>query len=394
VATGTDTGAIERGPSLRAVAVAFFSLGLFFGTWAVGAADIEHALGVGHGGFGALLAVALVGTVTTSTLTGALVERFGTEAVLACGCLAFAVAAAAVGLGGGRSFTLACATLAVYACSGVVDVSMNVAAAAELAERPGSLVRFHALFNGGATVGAACAAVATRAADDWRLGFALPAAAMVVAAAACWISGVPSAPPGEHHGLLHSVRVVRREHLVGLAVVFACSAMVEGGIDTWGVLVLRNQLEVTVAAGATAYVLGQALATTSRTFLGPVAGRFGAARGVAVGSGLAAAGLVLVGVAPTLGAAIGLAVAATGVSVCWPMLLAYASQGRDRPAGVVSGVTAMGYVGFVVGPVVIGTFAELVGLRAAVLVLALVAAGVAIAPTRVTPTRRADVAAS
>ena len=32
------------------------------------------------------------------------------------------------------------------------------------------LVRFHALFNGGATVGAAAAAVATRAAGEWRLG--------------------------------------------------------------------------------------------------------------------------------------------------------------------------------------------------------------------------------
>jgi hypothetical protein len=88
-----------------------------------------------------------------------------------------------------------------------------------------------------------------------------------------------------------------------------------------------------------------------------------------------------------VGAAVGLAVAATGVSVCWPMLLAYASQGRERPAGIVSGVTAMGYVGFVVGPAVIGTLAELIGLRAAVVVLAAVAAGVAIAPSRVTPSR-------
>ena len=96
---------------------------------------------------------------------------------------------------------------------------------------------------------------------------------------------------------------------------------------------------------------------------------------------------MLVGVAPAVGAAVGLALAATGVSVCWPMLLAYASQGRERPAGIVSGVTATGYIGFVVGPAVIGTVAEVFGLRAAVLVLAVIAAGVAIAPARVTPSR-------
>jgi MFS family permease len=369
------------------VAVAFVALGLFFGTWAVVAADAEDALGIGHGGFGALLAAALAGTVTTSTLTGALVERFGTAVVLTCGCVGFALAAGAVGLGGGAPVALGLAMVLVYSCSGVVDVAMNVAAAASLAERPGHLVRFHALFNGGATAGAASAALVVRATDEWRLVFAVPAAGMAIAAVACSIGRVPSAPPGEHLGLLHSLRVVRREGLVGLAIVFACSALVEGGIDTWGVLVLRDQLGVSVAAGAAAYVLGQAVATMSRALLGPVAGRLGAARGIGVGSGLAAAGLVLVGVAPAPAAAVGLALAATGVSVCWPMLLAYASQGRERPAGVVSGVTATGYIGFVVGPALIGGLAEGLGLRAAVIALAVVAAGVALAPARVTPAR-------
>jgi MFS family permease len=375
------------GQSLRPVGIAFVSLGLFFGTWAVMAADAEDALELGHGGFGALLAVALVGTVTASLFTGALVERFGTGVVLGWGALAFGIAAASVGLGGGAPVPLAIATVCVYSCSGVVDVAMNVSAAATLADQPGHLVRFHALFNGGATVGAALAALVSHTTGEWRVAFAIPALGMVLAALACRRWHVPSAPPGEHHGFLHSLRVVKREKLVALAIVFACSALVEGGIDTWGVLVLRDQLGISLAAGATAYVLGQAVATAARALLGPAAGRFGAARGIAVGSGLAAFGLVLIGVAPSVGAAIGLAVAATGVSVCWPMLLAYASQGRERPAGIVSGVTATGYIGFVVGPVVIGTIAEVVGLRSSVLVLAVVAAGVAIAPSRVTPNR-------
>ena len=50
---------------------------------------------------------------------------------------------------------LAIATVCVFSCSGVVDVAMNVPAAASLAEQPGRLVRFHALFNGGARLGAA-----------------------------------------------------------------------------------------------------------------------------------------------------------------------------------------------------------------------------------------------
>ena len=45
------------------------------------------------------------------------------------------------------------------------------------------------------------------------------------------------------------------------------------------------------------------------------------------------------------------------------------------------------YVGFVVGPALIGSLAELIGLRSALIARAVVAAGVAIAPARVTPSR-------
>ena len=60
-----------------------------------------------------------------------------------------------------------------------------------------------------------------------------------------------------------------------LAIVFAASAMVEGGIATWGVLYLRDHLEVGVLAGVGAYVVGQGLATITRIAGGPSIGALG-----------------------------------------------------------------------------------------------------------------------
>jgi MFS family permease len=82
---------------------------------------------------------------------------------------------------------------------------------------------------------------------------------------------------------------------------------------------------------------------------------------------------------------LGLVLGAAGISVCWPMLLAHASQGVGATAGVVSGMTAIGYLGFVLGPAVIGLLAGINGLRTALLVLAAVAVVVAVTPRFLRP---------
>jgi fucose permease len=88
---------------------------------------------------------------------------------------------------------------------------------------------------------------------------------------------------------------------------------------------------------------------------------------------------------PVAVAAIGLVMAAAGISVCWPLLLAHASAHLDRPALVIGGVTSIGYLGFVLGPAIVGWLSDTIGLQAGLFALAAAAAFVAIAPTRTAP---------
>src|SRR5207247_2370993 len=102
----------------------------------------------------------------------------------------------------------------------------------------------------------------------------------------------------------------------------------------------------------------------------------------------AGAGLIVLAVVDQrVVAAGGLVLAAAGISTCWPLLMAHASAGRDRPGDVVGGVSAIGYLGFVVGPSLVGAVAGAAGLRVGLLVLAAAAVGVAVAPA----TRRLEV---
>ena len=164
---------------------------------------------------------------------------------------------------------------------------------------------------------------------------------------------------------------------------FAAGAVVEGGVDTWGVLFLRDHLDVAALAGAGAYVCGQLLATTARATLGFTAHRIGERRGARIGLAFAAVGLLLEATSDnTLVACVGLAAASVGAAVYWPLLLADVSRGQERPGIIVGGVSAAGYLGFLAGPPLVGWFSSTFGLRVGLLVLAAVATAAALFPLR------------
>ena len=365
---------------LRPVAAAFTVFGTFWGSWAVAAADIEDSLGLSHGGFGALLSVALAGAVASNAVGGALAERRGTAPVLAASMGVWGgllVLAAAVHPAAGFAALL---VLAV-GFGGVVDVVMNVAATAGRAGRPGALVRFHAFFNAGAAVGAAVTGLLLATDASWRWSWLGGGLVSLVIAARLRRAELPAGEAGEHVPLTGAFTLLRREGLLVVAIAFAVSSLVEGGVDLWGVLFLRTTLPSGLAVGAVSAVVAYSVAAIARSTLGPVAGRRGPVVGVAAGAGTAVVGILLLALAstgPLAGA--GLVLAASGISLCWPLLLALASAGRARPGPVVGAMTAVGYTGFVVGPTVVGALAAGLGLRAGLVLLAVLAAFVAAAP--------------
>ena len=175
---------------------------------------------------------------------------------------------------------------------------MNVAAAASLADRA------RATWSGSTRCstavrpsGAAAAALVSHATDEWRLAFVAPRRR------ACWSRRSPAGSAAcRRRRRASTTACCTRSGSCAARAWWAwrscspCSAMVEGGIDTWGVLVLRDQLGVSLAAGAAAYVLGQARGhrvACRSSARSPVASAPPAAS--RVGSGVAAVGLVLVG---------------------------------------------------------------------------------------------------
>jgi MFS family permease len=358
--------------TLRPVAATFVLIGLFVGAWAVSIPEVERALEGGPGRLGLALSIALGLAALFNSWGGALAERVGTSRALMVTLLIWSPAAF-LGAFAPAPWGLALAIVVVYAVFGPVDVVANVAATAELADRPGRLVRIHALFNGGGAVGAAVAGVmlVVIGAWSWRLAWAL--LGVLGVALAWWVrrTPLPAGRAGEHVPVSEGVRILHREGLIPVALAFGLGAMVEGGITTWGVLQLREQTGAGVLVGAGSAVLGYAIAFCTRLSASGVQTERGARRAVVAGAVIAGIGLVLLATVPvTAVAAAGLVCAAAGVSVCWPLLMSDVGRGRERPGALVGALSAVGYVGLVVGPGLIGLIAGWFGLPVGIWLLA------------------------
>lgn len=192
-----------------------------------------------------------------------------------------------------------------------------------------------------------------------------------------------------HERVTRSRIAVRRAPLnrVAIPLGIACAGafLIEGGIESWSALFLERELAAGPAVGALApaayggaMMLGRLSGQRPERLLGDTVLLGGAAS-------VAMLGLVSAAVAPNVPAAIAaFFVAGVGISIAAPALFGAAGRraGPGDPGSAVATATTIGYLGFVVGPPLVGVVAEAIGLRAAFAGLALVAVALAAATPR------------
>jgi hypothetical protein len=371
---------VPANDTLRPAAWTFGTFGAFWGTWAVAAVDVERRLRLSHGGLGLLLSASVAAGGVAAAAFGGLTHRMGTTRSLAAALALWGVCVLGVSVAPGTA-AFSILFISAMVVAGTVDAAMNTVVGIGARGDPATMVRFHALFNAGALVGAGATGLLLYAGSSWRVSWAAVAVACFVLAAACRRAALPGSVPasrsapdggsatvtGDPDPGRFGWKAVRALHLRTVAGVFLATALVEGGIDTWGVLYLRTHLAAGALLGAGAYVIGQAIAVVVRWSSSRHIGRIGARAGIVTGAAVAAIGLGVEATAsaPPL-AGLGLVVAVVGAATT--------RVGAGRLAAVVGAFTAVGYLGWVAGPALVGWVADAEGLGAGLVLLAGVAA--------------------
>ena len=364
-----------------AVYLLFFLAGAAIGTWTARIPAIKESLGLGDGQLSlALLAIA-AGAVVGMTAVGRLVDRHGSSRVMIPAALLQGVVlvppAYAANLGGLMG------TLLVFGMvHGVLDVAMNAnAVEVERAHGRPIMSSFHAVYSIGGFAGATTGGLFAHAQLAPAATFLSVGAVIAVLAvwAARWaLRSVPSGggpAPGE--------RAARPRGIVFLGVLAFCCLVGEGAAADWSSVYLREDLAASPGFAAAGYAAFSVMMTAGRLAGDRLAARFGPVPLVRCCGLLAAAGLglALLGGHQVAGV-IGFACFGAGLSCIVPQVFSAAGNRDPAFAGrALARVAAIGYLGFLSGPVFIGAVAEQAGLPRALAIPSLLAAFVALTAT-------------
>jgi fucose permease len=184
--------------------------------------------------------------------------------------------------------------------------------------------------------------------------------------------------PHDHSPHDHSRPRVLTGRLLVVGVVTLCATTLEGAAADWLALFLTDERGATASLAAFGYAVF-AVAMAAGRFSGTaVAERLGRDGAVRAGGLVSFAGVLLTVVGPGLVSAyLGAALWALGVCLVFPAAVSAGGEAPYRPADAIAAVTTIGYGGFLLGPPLIGLLADQVGLARALLVLLVLAGGIA-----------------
>jgi MFS family permease len=279
------------------------------------------------------------------------------------------------------TFPALVAALVLFGASnGSMDVAMNTQGVAVERRYARSILNsFHACYSLGGLAGALAGGLVASgglAPLPHFLGVALLGVCLTLTAARFLLPAQVDAQ-GTRVAFARPSRAI-----LALGLVAFCVVLGEGAIADWSAVYLNGTLRTGAGLAAAGYAAFSVVMAAGRGVGDRLTARLGAGTMVRLGGLVAAAGLTLALVVTWAPIAIlGFGLVGAGFSVVFPLTLSAAGRTAQlAPGTAIAAVATCGYVGFLVGPPVIGLAADGLSLRLAlglVVVLSLCAAAFA-----------------
>jgi MFS family permease len=361
-------------PAELAIALLFATNGLTFGGWVVRIPAITSRLDISPGTFGLILPAGAIGAMLALPTSGKLAGIYGSARVLT----AFSLARSLV-----IPLTLLVPDPIWFACglfcygftNGALDVALNAQGVeVERSRRRSILSSLHGCSSLGSLAGAIIGGVAA------GIGIGV----MPQLTVTCLLIGILTLVlfchlvPDEPH--VHQAAPARKSRLLFLppkalipfGVIAFCGVVGEGGMSDWSTLYLRNELEVSASLAAYGYTVFAFCMLLGRFSGDRVVRRLGEERAIRMASLVAGSGMLFAaGIGTLWSAYAGFAITGIGLSVIIPIVYRMAGNVPGLPrAQAVASTALIGYVGFLVGPLVLGRIADLASIRLSIATIA------------------------
>lgn len=360
------------------VTVTFVAHAVVSSSWVAHIPQIKGHLGLSDAALGTALFGAPLGSVAATVLSHWALPRWGSRRLVRITVIGYAAASTTIGLAG--SWLSLFAALAGWGLfQGGLDVAMNTQAATveRLAGAP-VMARFHGMWSVGALAGAVSGAACVGAGVPLAAQLGVIGVVVAILVEACTRGLVPDREPGHAPG-----RVGRgwlTPTVAVLAAVSFASFLCEGAAGDWSGNYLRNVVGAGPAVSGLSYAAYTLTMVVTRFGAIRLHSRLSSRRLLPALALLAAVGMcVTLAVANPVVSIAGFALLGAGVALLVPTAFS-AAYPAGQGGSAIAIVAATGWVGYLLGPPLIGQLSATFGLSAALLVIPvmLCVAGVAI----------------
>jgi MFS family permease len=384
----TDISSVKDNKKILRLAVGalFFMAGLCFSSWASRIATVQQTMGLTDAALGAVLFSLPVGLICSLPFSGWIITKIGSKRLLLSAILTYGLALICLGLAQNILQLIVCLVCFGFA-SNAVNISVNTQAVAseKLYGKP-IMASFHGLWSlagfAGAGIGTFMIAQKVDPLHHFIIVFGLLVVGVLI------FSRYLHDDRNEKIEVTVSASITERLKLMvpllTLGSIAFCSLVCEGAMFDWSVIYFKKVIAAPIALQGVGFTVFMLTMAGGRFVADIFAHRYGLKRTLQVSGALTTTGLLIAVIFPYFYTAIaGFLLVGAGVSSVVPMIYSSAGKSKTMSPGVaLAAVSTIGFVGFLVGPPIIGFIAGLATLRASFLFVGLMGLSVFILSTR------------
>jgi MFS family permease len=353
------------------IGILFFLCGLNFATWATRIPDFKYYLKLSDAQLGGVLMGLPLGSLVSLPIAGWLISKFNSRVICIVAVFLYIVIIPVIGFSNSSISLFTC--LFFFGMAGdILNIAMNTQVVALEAKMNKIIMSsFHAVFSIGLMIGSMIGGILAKNGYSFQSHFDIIAAVNVVSIPFFYPSLIKNEKKEEQEAKSKSSFLNLGSYLFVLALVAFCGMLCEGAMADWITLYFKENV-TTINYPSTIGFSAFAMAMVVGRFLGDyISQKFGV-KNVLIGNGL----LVSIGMFLTLMMSqvefkiFGCFLTGLGISTIVPLIYSQAgNQKRIEPAIAIAGVSTIAYIGFLIGPVLIGFLADFFELQKALILL-------------------------
>jgi MFS family permease len=357
-----------------AIGSAFFLHGLCFSSWGARIPTIQQNLNLSEVELGSVLFALPVGSIISMPLATWIVHQYGSRLALTFSVILYSMMLVTIGLAT-TPIQLAVCLVLFGCCSNTVNVSVNTqAVAVESILKRTVMSSLHGLWSLAGFAGASIGALMIAFHTSLLIHFGFICSLVIFGVILNQKYFLTDSQKEKTKSPLFSIP---DKTLIGLGLIAFCSMICEGAMFDWSGVYFKKVILADsnwVGAGYAAFMSTMA---GTRFLADRLITKLGINTVLRACGLIITTGLIISVLSPTLIAGIiGFLLVGAGTSAVVPLVFSEAGKKSKNPSAAIAAVSTIGFIGFLIGPPIIGWIAGLSSLRISFSLIALMGLGI------------------